>query len=50
MMPCKFRSTGNDIGYTISTGYGRHRVEFCDLTVTDLTATARGANFYFPKN
>ncbi len=39
----------NDIGYTISTGYGRHRVEFCDLTVTDLTATARGANFYFPK-
>ncbi len=40
--------TEDDIGYIIATGYGRHRVDFCDLTVTDLTATARGANLLFP--
>ena len=27
----------DDIGYIIATGYGRHRVDYCDLTVTDLT-------------
>lgn len=37
-----------EVGYIISTGYGRHRVQFRDLTVTDLTATARGANYFFP--
>ena len=37
-----------DIVYTITTGYGRHLVEFRDLQVTDLTANARGANFLFP--
>lgn len=37
-----------DIAYTITTGYGRHQVEFRDLQVTDLTANARGANFLFP--
>ena len=38
-----------DIGYTIATGYGRHRVGFCDTTVTDLTATARGTSHLFPE-
>ena len=38
----------NDIGYTITTGYGRHLIPFRDLQVTDLTATARGASFLFP--
>lgn len=38
-----------DISYTITTGYGRHQVSFRDLQVTDLTATARGARFLFPK-
>jgi predicted CoA-substrate-specific enzyme activase len=37
-----------DIAYVITTGYGRHQVPFRDLQVTDLTATARGANFLFP--
>lgn len=37
-----------DISYVISTGFGRHMVEFSDLAVTDLTASARGANFLFP--
>jgi predicted CoA-substrate-specific enzyme activase len=37
-----------DIAYTITTGYGRHQVPFRDSQVTDLTATARGANSLFP--
>ncbi|MEE8336114.1 MAG: acyl-CoA dehydratase activase [Candidatus Neomarinimicrobiota bacterium] len=37
-----------DVGYVLATGYGRHRVSFSDLTVTDLTATARGVNYFFP--
>lgn len=37
-----------EIGYVISTGYGRHRVEFRDVTVTALTAAARGAHWFFP--
>jgi len=39
----------SEIGYAISTGYGRHMVPYRDITVTDLTATARGSNFFFPK-
>lgn len=38
----------NDVSYVISTGFGRHMVEFSDVAVTDLTASARGANFLFP--
>jgi predicted CoA-substrate-specific enzyme activase len=38
----------SDISYVIATGFGRHMVEFSDLAVTDLTASARGANFLFP--
>ena len=34
--------------YVIATGIGRHRVEFKDLAVTDLTAAARGAHHFFP--
>jgi predicted CoA-substrate-specific enzyme activase len=37
-----------DIGYVIATGAGRHQVDFKDLHVTDLTASARGASFLFP--
>lgn len=37
-----------DIAYIITTGYGRHLIEFRDLQVTDLTATAHGAKFLFP--
>ncbi len=38
----------DDVGYVVATGIGRHRVAFKDVAVTDLTATARGANFHFP--
>ncbi|NIR73165.1 MAG: 3-hydroxyacyl-ACP dehydratase, partial [Phycisphaerae bacterium] len=38
-----------NIDYVITTGYGRHLISFRDLQVTDLTATARGASFLFPK-
>lgn len=41
--------TMEDISYVITTGYGRHLIPFRDLQVTDLTATARGARFLFPK-
>ena len=41
--------TSNDINYCITTGYGRHMYDDRDLQVTDLTATARGSNFLFPK-
>jgi predicted CoA-substrate-specific enzyme activase len=37
-----------DIEYTIATGYGRHQCNVKDLAVTDLTAAARGAHFFFP--
>lgn len=38
----------DDISYVIATGAGRHQVDFKDLLVTDLTASARGACFLFP--
>lgn len=37
-----------DVDYVIATGIGRHQVEFKDIHVTDLTASARGASFLFP--
>ncbi len=37
-----------DIDYVIATGTGRHQVEFKDIHVTDLTASARGACYLFP--
>ena len=39
----------DDISYVIATGPGRHQVDFKDLQVTDLTASARGACFLFPE-
>ncbi len=37
-----------DVSYVIATGTGRHQVDFKNIHVTDLTATARGAGFLFP--
>lgn len=37
-----------DIGYCITTGFGRHQFADRDLQVTDLTAAARGATHQFP--
>ena len=37
-----------DVAYVVATGFGRHQVLFRDVHVTDLTASARGAAFFFP--
>ncbi|MFQ5399979.1 MAG: acyl-CoA dehydratase activase [Anaerolineae bacterium] len=36
------------VGYIVATGFGRHQVTFRDVNVTDLTASARGATYFFP--
>jgi predicted CoA-substrate-specific enzyme activase len=41
--------TGEEIGYVVATGFGRHQAAFSDVQVTDLTASARGAAHFFPK-
>ena len=40
--------SASDVRYVVATGMGRHQVEFKDIHVTDLTASARGAGFLFP--
>ena len=45
----KARLAESDISYVVATGFGRHMVSFSDAQVTDLTASARGAAFFFPK-
>jgi predicted CoA-substrate-specific enzyme activase len=40
---------GNDIVYTVSTGYGRKNVAFSNDTKTEIGCHARGAYHYFPK-
>ena len=42
--------TATDVAYVVTTGYGRFQVPFRDLQVTDLTAAARGAAWFFPKS
>jgi len=38
----------SDVDYVVATGIGRHQVEFKDVHVTDLTASARGSAFLYP--
>ncbi len=38
-----------DVRYIISTGAGRYQAAYRDLQVTDLTAQARGARYFFPR-
>ncbi len=38
----------DEINYVVATGFGRHQVGFNDVTVTDLTASARGATHFYP--
>lgn len=42
------RLTESEIAYVVSTGYGRFQVPFRDIQVTDITAQARGACYFFP--
>jgi (R)-2-hydroxyacyl-CoA dehydratese activating ATPase len=37
-----------DVSYVVATGFGRHMASFSDAHVTDLTASAAGATFFFP--
>jgi (R)-2-hydroxyacyl-CoA dehydratese activating ATPase len=37
-----------DVGYVVTTGFGRHQTDVADTAVTDLTAGARGAKTLFP--
>jgi len=37
------------ISYVVATGFGRHMVSFSDAQATDLTTSARGASFLFPR-
>jgi (R)-2-hydroxyacyl-CoA dehydratese activating ATPase len=39
----------SEVSYIVSTGFGRHTVGFRDTQVTDLTASASGATFLFPR-
>ncbi|TFF93510.1 MAG: hypothetical protein EU543_03455, partial [Promethearchaeota archaeon] len=34
--------------YVISTGYGRNTIDFADDRITEITAHARGAQFFYP--
>jgi (R)-2-hydroxyacyl-CoA dehydratese activating ATPase len=38
-----------DVDYVVATGFGRHMVPFSNVAVTDLTASARGTAFLFPR-
>jgi predicted CoA-substrate-specific enzyme activase len=41
--------TPDDIAFTVATGYGRYRVTFGDLQVTEISCHARGATAAFPR-
>jgi predicted CoA-substrate-specific enzyme activase len=39
--------SAGEVAYVVSTGYGRYQVPFRDVQVTDLTAQARGASYFY---
>jgi predicted CoA-substrate-specific enzyme activase len=41
--------TEQDVVYIATTGYGRYLIPFRDVQITDLTAQARGACYFFPR-
>ena len=41
--------SADDIAFTVATGYGRYRVTFGDLQVTEISCHARGAVAEFPR-
>lgn len=38
----------DDVKYVVATGFGRYRVDFRDINVTDITANSRGAKLFYP--
>lgn len=45
----KYHLSKNDIQKIISTGYGRHTIDIADESVTEITAHARGVQYFFPE-
>ena len=41
--------TETDVGFLVTTGYGRNMVVFGDKNITEISCHARGANFLFPE-
>lgn len=39
---------GTDVGYTVTTGYGRNLLEYTDKQITEITCHAKGASFLCP--
>lgn len=39
----------SDIAYIVSTGYGRAKVDFAHVEITEITCHARGAKYLFPQ-
>lgn len=37
-----------DVGYTVTTGYGRSLLEYADKQITEITCHAKGASFLYP--
>lgn len=47
-----FQSTGkkaSDVGYIVSTGYGRNIVDAAQKKITEITCHAAGAKYFYPK-
>ncbi|MEM4288040.1 MAG: acyl-CoA dehydratase activase [Candidatus Caldarchaeum sp.] len=40
--------SSSDVEYIVATGFGRYRIDFRDINVTDITANSRGAKFFYP--
>ncbi|MCI4355407.1 MAG: acyl-CoA dehydratase activase, partial [Thermoplasmata archaeon] len=38
----------SEVGFIVGTGYGRYKIRFGQLVVTEISCHARGANFLFP--
>ncbi|MBI1746298.1 MAG: 2-hydroxyglutaryl-CoA dehydratase [Acidobacteria bacterium] len=40
--------TPRDVGFVVGTGYGRYKITFGNVQMTEITCHARGAHFIFP--
>ena len=40
--------TKEDISHVMGTGYGRHTIDLADEVITEITAHARGVQYFFP--
>lgn len=40
---------GDDLSYTVATGYGRISASYADEVITEITCHAKGAHYFFPE-